>query len=625
MYCLPFRNTHILKGFTRYTRSISESVELRLEYVKQLREHLRNEEIPEALKVYDQMKSIGIYPTDSLLHRLGKKIGKNKQTLKANELLEDIKNDPIIYYSLIDGFCMAKELPTAINIYKRLKDKNFSISYDEFSDRDTEEEEEEFAEEKEEFVEIPREKPDFQISRAIESLIICSCKINNLDTTLKLFSESKEMNLKLHDGIYNSILRILFRYKKYDLIIETYNYLIEKLTFIPNRTTINILFQVYKEQNKNEKIFELLQDIRKYSIILDTKVLQEILKIALEQEKPNYILEALEVVNKNTISSYNDKYSNVIDSFNIIIFANCSINNIQSAIQTFREMKKQNIRPNCLTFQHLIEGSRKIKNFDLALQLYDQMIKLNIQPNAIIFSRIIEIYCIQNQLENAENIFDHFSCSGLPISIITYNILIRSFCRHGDINKALHYVNNMKENGIQPNISTINNLIEGYCLFGTMEEALLYLENENNRGVEPNFTTFEIIISSCINKPNRLKFAIKLFNEFYNKTGLQPNSALYNSIISVCSSVKSYKLAVSFWNEAKQNNQHLDINLYNTIISVYCSYYGIDKAQELIEEMKLNQIEPNTKTYIPFIEEAKKLNNDVLYKNFKRQADLVPN
>lgn len=574
---------------------LSGSIGQEMECTSRLQKYLEKSQITKAFLVYDQMKTMGIYPTKSLLNELGVKIGLNKQKEKALELLRDIPNEPLIYFSLIDGFCMSKNIDTAIGIFNELKKKRFAV--------------------------LHQENSRVEISRAFESIIICSCKLNDFQLAIYYFEESQDKKIQLNTNVYNSILRICYRHKKYHDVLHIYNSITKNMLCTPDTTTINILFQVYKDQKENSKILDLVEEIRKYSIVLDIKTLQDILKLSLELGKTNSVLEILELINKNSFYneiSSNDQH-NIIDSFNIIIYANCAIKNISGAFQTFKEMREQNILPNVITFQHIIEGARKTKQFDLALQLFDEMKKLKIFPNSIIYSRVIEILCVTNQIQVAQSLFDEFVLSGLQISIITYNILIRTFCRLGDIEKALLIINNMKENGIQPNISTVNNVMEGFCKYGSLDEALFYLENERNRGLEPNLSTYEIIFCSCIGKPKRLQTALRLLDEF-KASGRTPNSILYLSMIQVCYSVKSYKLAISFWEEAKQINQHVDVHLYNIMISVYCSYLGIHKALELIEEMKLNQITPTMKTYYPLLEAAK--NNDELYKNIKRQAEL---
>ncbi|KAG8037221.1 hypothetical protein GUJ93_ZPchr0020g33574 [Zizania palustris] len=185
-------------------------------------------------------------------------------------------------------------------------------------------------------------------------------------------------------------------------------------------------------------------------------------------------------------------YTSIIDGL-------CKSKAMDKAYDLFREMKKQGISPDVVTYNSIIDGLCKSKEMDKAEKVLQQMLDAGVQPNNITYSSLINGYSslgmwkesvrTMGRLGDALEKFNHMVDVGVPPDSIVYSCLIQGHCIHGDLVKANELISEMMNKGIPPPcIKFFNSIINNLCKegrvakgkVGDMKEALRIVDIDGN-------------------------------------------------------------------------------------------------------------------------------------------------
>ncbi|EFH69046.1 hypothetical protein ARALYDRAFT_888782 [Arabidopsis lyrata subsp. lyrata] len=135
-------------------------------------------------------------------------------------------------------------------------------------------------------------------------------------------------------------------------------------------------------------------------------------------------------------------------TFTIMISTHCRLNELNEAYALFIRMKTMGIKPDVVTCIVLLnipklDTKREMKAFD-------------VKPDVVYYTVLIAQQCKIQNLQEAERIFAEMIESGLEPDVVPYTALIAGCCRNGFVHKAVTLMQEMWEKGIEPTKASLS-------------------------------------------------------------------------------------------------------------------------------------------------------------------------
>ncbi|KAI8566626.1 hypothetical protein RHMOL_Rhmol02G0055700 [Rhododendron molle] len=115
-------------------------------------------------------------------------------------------------------------------------------------------------------------------------------------------------------------------------------------------------------------------------------------------------------------------YKADVASFNTPINGYILQDNTANAVKLFlRLMKDEDIIPNEVTYETIINGLCKLENTTMAIQLVRSMQIWNFKPNVVIYSTIIGSLCKDGNIDDAFSFLSEMREWDVMPNVVTYN------------------------------------------------------------------------------------------------------------------------------------------------------------------------------------------------------------
>ena len=518
--------------------------------------------------LYSRIIRSGNLPNSFVIKTLSHMAASIGDTDQIQRIFSDLQKHQFIFtheyfHSVISGYCIGRHVQPAFKMFYLMEEKPFSI------------------------------QPELSI---YDELFTLTRRLTLEIESLELLDKIEQSNYNLDVSYYNSVMRVLYRKKKYDIILDIYSRMKSK-SIIPNDITLNILFKIYQYKDYEVyRVIELLHEFKnEFQLSPDPKLMQELLSYSLNTGDKYTTLEVLDMINKN-----NNSHAYDIESYNTCIKTHCNNNHIELGFHTYKEMIRSEVSPNFKTYEYLIDLCKFNKSYSRAIDLFGEMKTKPIIPTPKTFSQMIEIYVGVSKLDKALETYNRMILSGIRPNTLTYNYLIRGFCRNKQLERVDEIVKEMLDSGLRPDTQTMNNIIEGYCIKGEINYALFYMEEcYKNDKIEPNVATLTLLLQHCKSKQNAKK-GKEIFKQMTDK-GIEPTYQTYINLIDLCGyDRKPVETARTYFEQIKKLNKvPLTHQIYNSLIRICCKYNDVSYASYLLlEEMPKNNILPRKNMFI---------------------------
>lgn len=271
--------------------------------------------------------------------------------------------------------------------------------------------------------------------------------------------------------------------------------------------------------------------------------------------------------------------------------------------------------------------SNQDKNTD-AYKILKIMQMKGILPDIVTFNCLLDMSFKLDQFETASKLFEEFSDFGSPIQldVVSYNILLKGcvirmkslsdqnswHLNKSEVEKDLDKIlEEMKNKNLDKNLVTLNTAIDCYIESGNFNKAWYIYEemlNSSNTNIKPDLYTYATLIkalknnsdsnSSVLDK-NNLDKAIEILNKIKSgqSEGLTADDVVFNSVIDTCIKYGEIHKAEQIFEDMKLQNIQPTIITYSIMIKGYGQSYKIEKALSLYKEMLDKNIKANKIIY----------------------------
>ncbi|KAK4281652.1 hypothetical protein QN277_013118 [Acacia crassicarpa] len=221
-----------------------------------------------------------------------------------------------------------------------------------------------------------------------------------------------------------------------------------------------------------------------------------------------------------------DSHCRNIVSYTALIDGYVEMGQIENALSTFVDLRRQGIEPNEFTFSSLVKACAHQAALEHGIQLHGQVVKSNFDRDPYVASTLIDMY-------GKCGLFDHSSQVFAEIenpNNIAWNSLLGAFAQHGLGRNAIETFQQMIDRGIKPNAITFVSLLIGCSHTGMVEEGLNFFHSMDKiYGVMPREEHYSCVID-LLGRAGRLKEA----EDFINNMPFEPNAFGWCSFLGAC-------------------------------------------------------------------------------------------
>nr|CAG8533028.1 1753_t:CDS:2 [Entrophospora candida]CAG8559908.1 9098_t:CDS:2 [Entrophospora candida] len=425
---------------------------------------------------------------------------------------------------------------------------------------------------------------------------------NNISKLNNIFQEMKSKNIKPGATAYNILLEA---YSRYADSIETTKILHDMLEggIKPNLETINIILKTCAEKTI---IFRQDPSLREFTF---------------------------DLINQFQLEPNETTYEYYIDA----MIAN---DEFESAIDFFKTMKKQGLKPSFRLYQKVIKGFIGCNDDVMVLELMKMSENDDYKLFPNMYLDILRVCAYQYNVEGVIKCWDIVTKDGLGLDeglcinllnlasvsgetklateVLKYLKTVRklvnlelyhlepyleAFVIKGDLKKAFDVLNIIRSSNHVPTMKTISSVVK-YIEKSTelIDKAYYTLEELHKEGKKVDILAFTAIIIACKrinNMPNSadLKRAVETFKSI-EKFGIKPDLDTFNALINVTIYSGHKELGEEIFNELKEAyGLKPNIDTYRRMIFLCLNQPNYEDAFKYLEEMKSKDILPSIEIY----------------------------
>lgn len=213
-------------------------------------------------------------------------------------------------------------------------------------------------------------------------------------------------------------------------------------------------------------------------------------------------------------------------SYTALIDGYVEMDQIENALSTFLDLRRQGIEPNEFTFSSLIKACANQAALEHGSQLHGQVVKFNFDRDPYVASTLVDMYGKCGLFDHSTQLFDEIKSP----NNIAWNSLLGAFAQHGLGRNAIAAFNRMIDKGVKPNAITFVSLLTGCSHAGMVEEGLNYFYSmEKIYGVVPREEHYSCVID-LLGRTGKLEQA----ENFINNMPFEPNAFGWCSFLGAC-------------------------------------------------------------------------------------------
>ncbi|XP_054800745.1 putative pentatricopeptide repeat-containing protein At5g52630 [Prosopis cineraria] len=218
-------------------------------------------------------------------------------------------------------------------------------------------------------------------------------------------------------------------------------------------------------------------------------------------------------------------YRNIV-SCTALIDGYVEMDQIEDALSTFVDLRRQGIEPNEFTFSSLVKGCANQAALEQGIQLHGQVVKFNFDRDPYVASTLVDMYGKCGLFDHSTQVFEEIENP----NNIAWNSLLGAFAQHGLGRNAIETFNRMIDKGVRPNAITFVSLLTGCSHTGMIEEGLNFFHSMDKiYGVVPREEHYSCVID-LLGRAGKLKEA----ENFINNMPFEPNAFGWCSFLGAC-------------------------------------------------------------------------------------------
>ncbi|KAK1550294.1 hypothetical protein Q3G72_016886 [Acer saccharum] len=293
--------------------------------------------------------------------------------------------------------------------------------------------------------------------------------------------------------------------------------------------------------------------------------------------------------------------------------------NYSMAIDYFRAMQKEGIKPNRVTAMVVLLACSKLDYIQYGKAIHGYAYRHDFDSNDHLSVALMHMYCeCTEALHSARNMFERFKIK----DVVTWSSIITGYSRSGDHDEAMKLFGLMRLEGIQPNSVTLLAIISACTSLSSLNHALgvhcyilksgldfdVFIGNAlinmyskcgclaASLQIYKEMPAKDLVSCSTLISSYGLhgcgEEALQLFHEM-QESGMEPDSITVLAILSACNHTGLVEEGKSIFNNVMKNKK---IQLTTEHYACYVDLLGkAGKIEDACEVMSKTPMKPSTK------------------------------
>jgi len=291
-------------------------------------------------------------------------------------------------------------------------------------------------------------------------------------------------------------------------------------------------------------------------------------------------------------------------SFNTLIKAHLQHSNFFKARFLMEDMRKQDLQPNRVTFNEIInamvtkggEGRRKAM-----WDMVEEMKKADVMPNQVTISILLKSLNYYSAEADVVKTLDLMKVMEEPMDEVLLSSVVEACVRVGKPELLEAQLKQLQESSTPVVINgshTYGSLIKAYGHAKDVTGIWRCWKEMRNRHIKPTSITLGCMVEAIVSTEDT-EGAFDLIHQMQDDEHCRDavNSVIYCSVLKGFTREKKMDRVWVVYQEMCDNKVELSIIMYNTILDACARCGRMDYLTKIEEDIKANSVQPNVITY----------------------------
>ncbi|CAN1252278.1 Pentatricopeptide repeat-containing protein At2g27610 [Linum perenne] len=197
--------------------------------------------------------------------------------------------------------------------------------------------------------------------------------------------------------------------------------------------------------------------------------------------------------------------------------------NAERAVDLFRGMSKESVRPNEFTYSTILTARPMISPFQQGMQIHAWSIKSRRNDALCVCSALVTMYAKTGDIESANEVFRRQR----ERDLVSWNSMISGYAQHGDVEKALEVFKEMQILGMEMDGVTFISVISACTHGGLIDEGRRYFdEMVKEHRIEPTMEHYSCLVD-LYGRAGQLEKAMEVINSM----PFPPSATVWRTIL----------------------------------------------------------------------------------------------
>ncbi|KAL5814758.1 hypothetical protein ACOSQ4_025399 [Xanthoceras sorbifolium] len=404
------------------------------------------------------------------------------------------------------------------------------------------------------------------------SKLFTACALSSfssLEYARKVFDEIPEPNLYT----WNTLIRAYSWSPKPIESVEIFLRMLCESPYFPNKFTFPFLIKAAAELSRSRvgQVFHGM--VVKLSLGDDVFVLNSLIHFYASCGDLDFAYQVFVRIGEKDVVSWNSMISGFVQG-------GC----FDKALELFRGMEAENVKPNVVTMVGVLSACAKMKDLEFGRWVRSYIEQNGIKMDLTLSNAMLDMYVKCGSVEDAKILFDKME----EKDIVSWTTMIDGYAKLGEYDVAKSFLDVMPTQ----EIATWNALISAYDQNGKPQEALaIFHQLQLSENVNLDELTFVSTLSSCA-QLGAMDVG-EWIHENIKKQRMKLNCHLTTSLIDMYSKCGNLEKALEIFNSVERR----DVFVWSAMIAGLAMHGRGRAAIDLFFRMQEAKVKPNAVTF----------------------------
>ncbi|XP_057873705.2 pentatricopeptide repeat-containing protein At4g30700-like [Cryptomeria japonica] len=265
----------------------------------------------------------------------------------------------------------------------------------------------------------------------------------------------------------------------------------------------------------------------------------------------------------------------------------------ENALETFKQMQLAGVKPNSTTFTSILPACAQLGALEHGMDIHQSIMERGLLSDVVVVNALIDMYGKCQTIHKARELFDTMP----EKNVVTWNSMIAVYAQNSVLDEALR----LFYGSPQKDIVSWNTVIAIYAQNGLVVKALEAFKQMQSEGVKPVSTTFASILQACA-KMRALEQGRDI-HRIITERGFSSDVVVANTLVDMYAKCGNMHKACELFDKILQKN----MVSWTAIIAGYTQSGYFEKALETFKQMQLEDVKPDTTTFISILPACAKM------------------